>query len=70
MKSYPVYKDSGADWIGEIPEHWGMKKIKYLVRLIKDKAENNHIGNGFKIALENIESHTGKLLNNPTTMSD
>lgn len=23
-------KDSGIEWIGEIPEHWEMKKIKYL----------------------------------------
>ncbi|WP_299799190.1 restriction endonuclease subunit S [uncultured Maribacter sp.] len=24
-------KDSGVEWIGEIPEHWEVKKIKYLV---------------------------------------
>ena len=25
-------KDSGVDWIGEIPAHWGVKKFKYLAR--------------------------------------
>ncbi|MFB7035555.1 restriction endonuclease subunit S [Bacillus altitudinis] len=25
-------KDSGIEWIGEIPEHWGTKKIKYLIQ--------------------------------------
>ncbi|WP_346395564.1 restriction endonuclease subunit S [Bacillus altitudinis] len=25
-------KDSGVEWIGEIPEHWGTKKIKYLIQ--------------------------------------
>jgi type I restriction enzyme S subunit len=21
-KPYPVYKESGAEWIGKVPEHW------------------------------------------------
>lgn len=31
MKRYSEYKDSGVAWIGEIPSHWEVKKIKYLV---------------------------------------
>ena len=30
MKRYPEYKESGADWIGEIPEHWKIVRSKYL----------------------------------------
>jgi len=30
MKRYPAYKDSGVEWIGEIPEHWDAVKIKWL----------------------------------------
>ncbi|HJD71135.1 MAG TPA: restriction endonuclease subunit S [Enterobacter roggenkampii] len=26
-------KDSGVEWIGEIPEHWEMKKIKHVVSI-------------------------------------
>lgn len=33
MKKYDNYKDSGIEWIGEIPEHWEMKKIKHLTKL-------------------------------------
>ncbi len=29
-KRYERYKDSGVKWIGEIPEHWEIKKIKYI----------------------------------------
>lgn len=29
MKKYNNYKDSGIEWIGEIPEHWILKKIKH-----------------------------------------
>ena len=27
-KPYPAYRDSGVEWIGEIPEHWEVKRIK------------------------------------------
>ncbi|RQP13938.1 MAG: restriction endonuclease subunit S [Chryseobacterium sp.] len=27
-------KDSGVDWIGEIPKHWEVRKLKYLTRKI------------------------------------
>lgn len=30
MEKYEKYKDSGIEWIGEIPEHWEVKKIKRL----------------------------------------
>ncbi len=29
MTKYEKYKDSGFDWIGEIPEHWEVKKLKH-----------------------------------------
>ncbi|WP_339136802.1 MAG: restriction endonuclease subunit S [Candidatus Electrothrix sp. GW3-4] len=32
MKPYPRYKDSGVEWIGEVPEHWDSIKLKYLFR--------------------------------------
>ncbi len=28
-------KDSGVDWLGEVPEHWDIKKIKYLFEIRK-----------------------------------
>ncbi|PIN75640.1 type I restriction endonuclease subunit S [Candidatus Woesearchaeota archaeon CG10_big_fil_rev_8_21_14_0_10_37_12] len=30
LKPYPKYKDSGVQWIGEIPEEWGVKKLKIV----------------------------------------
>lgn len=29
MKPYEKYKASGVEWIGEIPEHWEVRKVKY-----------------------------------------
>lgn len=29
MRGYPKYKDTGINWIADIPEQWGLKKIKH-----------------------------------------
>lgn len=30
MRRYDKYKDSGIEWIGEIPEHWESIRLKYI----------------------------------------
>jgi type I restriction enzyme S subunit len=37
MKRYKKYKPSGIEWVGEIPEHWEEKKIKYFANLTLGK---------------------------------
>ncbi|HBP6284211.1 restriction endonuclease subunit S [Pseudomonas aeruginosa] len=32
-KPYPAYKDSGVEWLGRVPEHWGIRSVKTLARL-------------------------------------
>jgi type I restriction enzyme S subunit len=32
LKPYPEYKDSGVEWLGEIPSHWEVKPIRALAR--------------------------------------
>ena len=29
---YPAYKPSGAGWLGEVPENWDIRRLKYLLR--------------------------------------
>lgn len=59
MKRYTAYKDSGVKWIGEIPSHWEVIKLKNQLQLINDKC----IPVGMQyIGLENIESFTGKYI--------
>lgn len=51
-------KDSGVEWIGEIPEHWEVKRLKYIANLVSDKMLSK--GNPLSyIGMENIESWTG-----------
>ncbi|MDW7761887.1 MAG: restriction endonuclease subunit S [Acidobacteriota bacterium] len=29
-KPYPAYKDSGVEWLGDVPEHWDVRRLKSL----------------------------------------
>lgn len=31
-RPYPAYKDSGVEWLGEIPKHWEIKRLRSTVR--------------------------------------
>lgn len=33
MKRYEKYKPSGIEWLGEIPEHWEVKRVKDLFKI-------------------------------------
>jgi type I restriction enzyme, S subunit len=60
-KPYPAYKDSGVEWLGEFPEHWKVKRLKYAApsstaKLTEKPNDLPYLG------LENIESQTGRLL--------
>jgi len=41
MQKYPNYKDSGAEWLGDLPIHWESIKMKHLFQdvSIKKKAD-------------------------------
>ena len=32
LPRYPKYKDSGVEWLGEVPEHWEVKRFKRVFR--------------------------------------
>lgn len=38
MKKYSTYKDSGVEWLGEIPNNWNFSKLKYHTSKIIDGA--------------------------------
>jgi len=39
--TYPAYKESGVEWLGEIPEHWEAVRMRFLFRdvSVKNKPE-------------------------------
>jgi len=32
---YPEYKDSGVEWLGEVPEHWATQRLKFIFAIKK-----------------------------------
>ena len=32
LPRYPKYKDSGVEWLGEVPEHWTPIRVRFLLR--------------------------------------
>jgi type I restriction enzyme S subunit len=55
---YPEYRDSGVAWLGAVPEHWEVKRLKRNFRLLTEKTDRR----AFPIALENIESWSGRFI--------
>ena len=47
FEKYDAYKDSGVDWLGEIPNSWNIVELKRVVK--------EHSGNGFPIELQGNE---------------
>lgn len=39
MNKYEQYKSSGVEWLGEVPAHWEVTKIKYIAELTPSKSE-------------------------------
>lgn len=54
-------KNSGVEWLGEVPEHWDVEKLKFFVQLNNREIEVEEDEEIQKIALQNIESGTGRL---------
>lgn len=38
-KRYPAYKDSGVEWIGEVPEHWGVKRLRHVANFTNSNVD-------------------------------
>lgn len=40
MRRYEKYKDSGIDWLGEIPEHWDLLSFRFCIDILTDYTSN------------------------------
>ncbi len=37
FKQYPSYKNSGVEWLGDVPEHWGVNRLGVHFKNRKEK---------------------------------
>jgi type I restriction enzyme S subunit len=47
MIRYEKYKLSGVEWLGEIPVHWDVKRVKEIANYISRGVTPNYVENGF-----------------------
>jgi len=49
LKPYPEYKDSGVPWLGKVPKHWEIRKIREVARIV----------NGYPFNSDRFSTSTG-----------
>lgn len=41
-QTYPAYKDSGVEWLGEVPEHWEIKRLGQFFEERREKVSDKN----------------------------
>jgi type I restriction enzyme S subunit len=58
LPRYSEYRDSEVDWLGDVPTHWAVNRLKTHVSLVTEKATQRTR----PVALENIEGWSGRFI--------
>ena len=66
MKRYDRYKDSGVQWIGEIPEHWKCVPFKRIAIVESNLVHPSEHLSMQQISPDSIEKNSGKILTHRT----
>lgn len=69
MEKYDNYKDSGIEWIGEIPEHWEVKKIKHSIDLIMGQSPSSDDCNSLRNGIPFLQGNADFSSINPLPQS-
>jgi type I restriction enzyme S subunit len=48
-----AFQDSGVEWIGEIPGHWSVSKLKNQCQIIPSNVDKKSLDNEIEVALCN-----------------
>ena len=54
-------KPSGVEWLGDVPAHWEIRKLKSLMSSVNEQTSQRQNGDLY-VALEHIESWTGRII--------
>jgi len=63
LKAYADYRDSGLDWLGSIPAHWGLLRAK---RLLREVDERSKTGKEELLSVSHLTGVTPRRLKNVT----
>ena len=59
-KPYPAYKDSGVEWIGQVPNHWEIARIKRHASIRTERRSDVPADTSY-VGLEDVEAESGQL---------
>ncbi|MFH1963172.1 MAG: restriction endonuclease subunit S, partial [bacterium] len=57
LAPYPKYKDSGVEWLGEIPEEWEVKRLKNCDLVIMGQSPNSEDYNTTLVGLPFLQGN-------------
>ena len=60
LRPYPEMKDSGVQWLGEVPAHWSVRRLKSVIGNIVEQTSVRRATDLY-LALEHVESWTGQI---------
>ena len=69
LDSSVAMKDSGVAWLGDIPAHWKIKRLKFSTDLINNKVNVEDSSLSY-LGLEHIESWTGRRIDGEISNSE
>lgn len=53
---YPAYKDSGVEWLGEVPAHWEVKRLRNVATLNPSKSEISNLDRDTEVSFLPMEA--------------
>lgn len=53
---YPEYKDSGVEWLGDVPAHWSVKRLRHVATLNPSKSEVAHLPRDTEVSFLPMEA--------------
>jgi len=56
FKTYPTYKDSGVEWLGEIPAHWEAKRLRFSISMNPVASEVRGLGSDTEVSFVPMEA--------------
>jgi type I restriction enzyme S subunit len=73
LKKYEAYKPSSVEWLGEIPEHWQLRRFKYLFREINERSSDGNeellsVSQYTGVTKKSDKAAEGEMLTNAATL--
>lgn len=53
---YPMYKDSGIEWLGLVPDHWAVRRLRLVAEISPSKAEVSTLDNEMLVSFLPMEA--------------